>query len=279
MARSDSGLDRSVADSLADQVRDSLAPFESDLGPVLTGDKPTQQWVEGQRLLDHSDSTVSTVIDRVADHRQTPTRAVAAALVWKTYSYQMAMRVVLPWMRHGILLDTSLAHMAWDAASPIVPHVAFTRLRTFGHTGAETLAGLDQAMACLFDNHFEPLVERIRLEVALGPNTFLGLAVAGTLGAVANNASGELAAQHATVDQVVHCLPDRTRKFVEVAELQPPGMDWRPYPLRRTCCLAYKVGSAKYCGTCNLLSDDERTTQLMASGYAWRTQPRQGISQ
>lgn len=270
--------------TLHQTVQEALEASGLSAQATAVSDDPDGTWIDGLKIVALSNPTMSVVLDRVAQLRGTPDRATAAGLFWKAYSYHAAVRIVAPWVRDRVAIDGSLDRIAWDIETTTIPRTAFTSIASCqiqqdssGQYVSNGSRAPDSDLAAVLDvflyKHLAPLSRRVRSEVSIGARALTGLSIASILSVAAANVRGSLAQRNRLIDRVVAALPPSEQQFAIVTEIRPPDESWQPFALRASCCLAYKLSDGKYCGTCNLLSAQERTQQLRNSGFEWRPRP------
>jgi FhuF 2Fe-2S C-terminal domain len=199
-------------------------------------------------------------------------RHVAAALLWKTYTYRTVAPVVLGW---ALNRRVPLATAASTAVRPgpagnrlsialVEPTVALLPGDPLaGQPGTRTVADADAllrvAADALLTRHLGPVLATLSArckigerplwgslaEAAIHPVVVAGPKVAGGLAEVGapelGTAAGRLAAAHRILAGLGHGLAD-------LLDLRaaPDGTPYR----RRTCCLAFALPQYDYCATC-----------------------------
>jgi hypothetical protein len=230
---------------------DGLAP--GLVVPDPAGWIPAADVVAGDRLDD---------LLAVAARRWEAPAAAAAALAWRSYTYWLAMPVVLGWAtaRRVPLVDPADVLLRFGGQDPLLT-IGLRRLRlavlpddpvASAVTGAAVTVAADEEelrgllRATLRARHLDPLLAQIQRRVRLGTRTLLGsLASAVAYAAVRglDTAPGEVA------DVAGYLLAD-----LDVADLVelPPGPDGHPTVQRLTCCLAFTLPEPKICSGCCL---------------------------
>jgi hypothetical protein len=217
----------------------------------------TAGWLPATRLIDGSH------LPRLLDAAQRQWQAsphAAAALVWKSYSYWMALPAVLGWascrrvpLLHpaDVLLDLR-AHRAIPTiglhrsvtvavlpSAPLAPSEPSQVRLVEGE--AELLALLRES---LLDAHLMPLLEAFQGEVRVGTRTLLGSVSSGI-------ATGILRAAHllpgTPADHIATLLD--ALGVADLIELVSER-NGRPVVRRRTCCLAFTLPRPKICAGC-----------------------------
>lgn len=217
----------------------------------------TAGWLPATRLIDGSH------LPRLLHAAQRQWQAsphAAAALVWKSYSYWIALPAVLGW---ASLRRVPLLHPAdvvlEVSAHQAIPTIGLRPSVTVAILGSVPPAGSGPAPVCpvdseaellarlresLLDAHLLPLLEAFREEVRVGTRTLLGSVSSGI-------ATGILRA--------AHVLPGRPAEDIatllealglaDLIELVP-GRNGRPLIRRKTCCLAFTLPRPKICSGC-----------------------------
>lgn len=204
-----------------------------------------------------------------AKQRWNATPHVAAALAWRSYTYWLAMPVVLGWATAGrvllpapedvllrlgpagdrLLLTIGLRRLRFAVrASDPLASTPDTRPGAAGPVA--TVVGSEQQLlgvlrSSLRDQHLDPLRERFQTQAKLGARTLLGsLASAVAYGAVRGMAAPPVEVI-ATAETLLSAL--------DLADLVTvlPGPDG-PTVQRRTCCLAFTLPEPKICSGCCL---------------------------
>nr|WP_308128931.1 (2Fe-2S)-binding protein [Actinoplanes polyasparticus] len=188
---------------------------------------------------------------------------VAAALMWKAYSYWLAVPVAFSWVaarrvprvaasdvlirldaqqapiRLGLRTAVPAAVLASDplASGPLVPGPAVSVV-------ADEAALLEEVRRVLLDEHAEPLIEAVQRVVRVGRRPLLG--------SLASNLA------HAT-RHAVRAVPGASAREVGTL-LDGLGLDslveWTADPAglvtvrRRTCCLAFTLPQPRLCTDC-----------------------------
>ncbi|WBB71032.1 IucA/IucC family C-terminal-domain containing protein [Micromonospora sp. WMMD812] len=183
-----------------------------------------------------------------------------AALAWKSYSYWMALPVVLGWAsaRRVPLVDPSDVLLHFEDHRPLVT-LGLRRSTTVAVlpsdplalsgspevrivTGeAELLAAL---RASLLDAHLAPMVASIQAEVRVGTRTLLGSVASGIAHGILRAADGLPGSSAETIDTLLGALD--LRDLVDLV----PGPAGEPTVQRRTCCLAFTLPRPKVCQGC-----------------------------
>jgi hypothetical protein len=218
--------------------------------PDPSGWTPASAVVSGERLDD---------LLEAARRRWDATPHAAAAMAFRFYTYWLAMPPVLSWVTAQRVLrldpDDVLLRFAdrepflvfgWRRARLVVAPgdpLAGTARVTVAATG-EHLVGL--LRSALREDHFDPLLERIRVRVRLGARTLLGsLASAVAYAAVRG------------LDRPPEEVTGATRSLLSALGLADlvdlrAGPDGQPAVWRHTCCLAFTLPQPKICSGCCL---------------------------
>jgi hypothetical protein len=226
------------------------------LAPGLTvtdeyGWSPATTLVDGTRLPE---------LLTAATRRWGGTPHACAALAWKSYSYWVALPVVLGWAsaRRVPLLDPADVLIHFEDHRPLVT-LGLRRSTTVAVLPSDPLAltappGVrvvaDEAellgllRASLLDAHLVPMVEAIRAEVRIGARTLLGSVASGIAHGVLRAADVLPGSAVEAVDVLLGALD-----LADLVELVP-GPSGEPTVQRRTCCLAFTLPRPKYCQGC-----------------------------
>ncbi|MEV4491355.1 IucA/IucC family C-terminal-domain containing protein [Micromonospora coxensis] len=249
-----------LAPPLAPVTATLRAMFGTDdlpgLAPGLTvvdeaGWSPATTLVDGTRLPEFL---------HAATRRWGGTPHACAALAWKSYSYWVALPVVLGWAsaRRVPLLDP---------ADVLIHFEDHHQLLTMGLRGSTRVAVLpndplalsglpevrvvaDEAellrvlRASLLDGHLAPVIAAIQTEVRVGTRTLLGSVASGIAHGILRAADALPGSSTRTVETLLDALD-----LADLVELVP-GPGGEPTVQRRTCCLAFTLPSPKVCQGC-----------------------------
>ncbi|SCG48847.1 IucA/IucC family C-terminal-domain containing protein [Micromonospora halophytica] len=249
-----------LAPPLAPVTATLRAMFGTDdlpgLAPGLTvadeaGWSPATTLVDGTRLPEFL---------RAATRRWGGTPHACAALAWKSYSYWVALPVVLGWAsaRRVPLLDP---------ADVLIHFEDHTQLLTMGLRGSTrvavlpndplALSGLPEVRVVadetellrvlrtsLLDAHLSPVIAAIQAEVRVGARTLLGSVASGIAHGILRAADALPGSSTRTVETLLDALD-----LADLVELVP-GPGGEPTVQRRTCCLAFTLPSPKVCQGC-----------------------------
>jgi hypothetical protein len=186
--------------------------------------------------------------------------ATAAALVWKAYTYWLALPAVLGWAvaRRVPLVsaDQVLVRRGGQQSPPVlglrgsVP-VAVLPSDPLASAGlprvrvvADESALLGAFRRSLLDAHAAPLLAALRDRVRLGARPLLGSLAAGVAYGVLLGRGRLLDPPERAVGALLGALG--VDDLVELV----PGADGRPMVQRRTCCLAFTLPTPKICAGC-----------------------------
>lgn len=257
---------------------DALAPLAGLLDRTYDGAYPAglrldrtpgAPWRGGGELADGDrlEAVVATVMRRYG-----ATRHVAAALLWKTYTYRVVAPVVLGWalnrrvplataddtvVRPGPA-DNRLSIALVDPAVAVLPGDDLA-----GTPGTRTVADHDallrEAGEAVLTRHLLPVLATMIARCKIGQRPLWGsvaeavahpllIAAPRTPGGLADTGpvalrtpAGRMAAARTLLDGLGHGLG-------ELLDLTPAA-DGTPYR-RRTCCLAFALPQYDYCKTC-----------------------------
>jgi hypothetical protein len=194
----------------------------------------------------------------------------AAALAWRSYTYWLALPVVLGWAtaRRVPLLDPAdvLIQIPGERSRPLLT-IGLRRLRlavraddplaattaSAGEGGVElTVAGSDSQLlaelrATLRDRHLDPLLAQIRTRVNLGTRTLLGSLASAVAYGVVRGVPAPPAELTATAGTLLSALD-----VADLVALEPDPAGGTPTVARRTCCLAFTLPEPKICSGCCL---------------------------
>jgi ferric iron reductase protein FhuF len=210
---------------------------------------PASTWTAGGARLDD-------LLD-AAKQRWGASPHAAAALAWRSYTYWLAMPVVLGWAtaRRVLLLDPDdvLVRVSVTHDRPLLT-LGLRRVRLAVLAGdpiaGDTVAGSEAELlrllrTALRDHHLDPLLSQIRTRVNLGDRTLLGSLASAVAYGVVRGVDAPAAELIATAETLLTALdlPD----LVDL-EPGPDGVNVR----RRTCCLAFTLPEPKICSGCCL---------------------------
>lgn len=256
-----SAIDRACLDEPLAPVTASLrAMFGTDDLPGLargllvddpTGWLPATELVDGSRLSELLDAAANTL--GAAPH-------AAAALAWKSYTYWLALPVVLGWAsaRRVPLPPASDVVVDFSNERPLLA-IGLRRSTTVAVLPSDPLAlsGLPQVRVvadeaellgtlrtALLDEHLTPLLESIQSRVRVGARTLLGSVASGVANGIlraADTLPGS-SAQH--INTLLSALD--VDNLIELT----PGPNGGLAVQRKTCCLAFTLPQPKYCAGC-----------------------------
>ena len=193
------------------------------------------------------------VLLAAARRRWTAPPHVAAALVWKAYSYWLAVPAVFGWVAARRVPQLSASQVLVRLDAPYAP--VRLGLRPGGGTTvlpADPLAGepgvavvadepalLAALRRTLLDEHVGPLLDAMQARARIGRRLLLGSLASGVAHAArrAGASADETGLLLGTLG--VAGLVDRGT-----------GADGRPTIRRRTCCLLFTLPERKFCGDC-----------------------------
>ncbi|MCF6474185.1 hypothetical protein FAF44_38275 [Nonomuraea sp. MG754425] len=246
---------------MAPRPPDEIAPAVADVGAIggyfelAQGEPADAGWRPLQDLLTGR-STLAAKIDEVARALGTRERRVAASIMFQGLAARLWSPPVGLAAVHGLLADLGPRELRWlPAPSGPLP------LRAARLTG-EHVRAPGQAAAFLHrqvvTEQLEPLATTVAGLVELAPGLLWGNAASALAGAVQAVARARPGAADAAVTLGRELLAiGRLRGTGELAE-PVPG---RPFFVRRSCCLFYRVPGGGKCGDCALLSGRERREQ------------------
>ncbi|TDC69678.1 hypothetical protein E1193_30410 [Micromonospora sp. KC606] len=216
-----------------------------------TGWSPATTLVDGSRMPEFLGAAAS---------RWGGTPHACAALAWKSYSYWVALPVVLGWAsaRRVPLLEPAdvLIHFEDQHQLLTMGLRGSTRVAVLPHDPL-ALAGppevrvvdgeaelLRVLRASLLDAHLAPVIAAIQAEVRVGTRTLLGSVASGIAHGVLRAADALPGSSVRTVETLLDALD-----LADLVELVPgPGGELTVQ--RRTCCLAFTLPSPKICQGC-----------------------------
>lgn len=197
-----------------------------------------------------------------AKHRWNASPHAAAALAWKSYTYWLALPVVLGWAsaRRVPLVYPADVRVHLEEHRPLIAvglspsiEVAVLPADPLALAGAAHVRVLPDEAALLgalreslLDAHLAPMLDRIRADVHVGARTLLGSLASGVAYGILR-ASGSLpgsAAEH--IETLLTALG--VSDLIELV----PGPAGEPTVQRRTCCLAFTLPEPKICSGCCL---------------------------
>ncbi|TDB71469.1 IucA/IucC family C-terminal-domain containing protein [Micromonospora sp. KC721] len=216
-----------------------------------TGWSPASTLVDGARMPEFLGA---------AARRWGGTPHACAALAWKSYSYWLALPVVLGWAsaRRVPLLEPAdvlihfedqhqLLTMGLRRTTPVavLPHdpLALAGLPEV-RVVADEAALLRVLRAALLDAHLAPMIAAIQAEVRVGARTLLGSVASGIAHGLLRAADALPGSSVRAVETMLAALD-----LADLVELVPgPGGELTVQ--RRTCCLAFTLPSPKVCQGC-----------------------------
>jgi hypothetical protein len=242
-------------------VENALAAVRRRRGPEVTrGLVPGLLVVDATRGWLSAGSLTGSRLDELLDaakQRWGASPHVAAALAWRSYTYWLAMPVVLGWAvsRRVLLLDPDdvLLRISGTHDQPLVTF-GLRRVRLAGLAGDRLAADATAASEAellgvlrrsLREHHLDPLLERLRARVNLGARTMLGSLASAVAYGVVRGIDAPAAELTATAGTLLSALD-----VADLVDLQPgpDGLEVR----RRTCCLAFTLPEPKICSGCCL---------------------------
>lgn len=251
---------------IAHEVRAAVAASGYALADVVA---IGEGWRPVAQVVDPSAPVVAAFIDGVGAQRATDDRSVASMLGWKQVSYLAGLVPLASWSYSGIVPHVSVDNMRTRMGGGPVPEFALGEIVLSDPT-ATNLVSL------WWDALVVPLIDRWHGEARLGRRALEAFAVSQAVGIVARAAPGSGGAAMERTDMFVHALPTPLQPMANVAEQRRLPAEWKPASIRTTCCLQYKLPSAKYCVTCNLLTDARRSELSAEDGYEIRPRVRGG---
>jgi hypothetical protein len=224
---------------------------------LLAGNAPG--WMPARTI---ADGTRLPDLFAVAERRRRASPHAAAALVWKAYTYGLAVPAVLGWAsaRRVPLVRPDDVLVSVDDPRPLltiglrpsirVAVLASDPIALAGRADVEVVAGEPELLAALreslLDAHLAPVLAQIRRRVRIGARTLWGSLASGAAHAVldAVDALPGSAADH--IATVLDTLG--VQDLVEIVPGTSGGLGVR----RRTCCLAFTLPEPKVCSGCCL---------------------------
>jgi len=212
---------------------------------------PAAELVDGSRLPELLDAAAITL--SAAPH-------AAAALAWKSYTYWLALPVVLGWAsarrvplprpsdvlvefgNHRPMLAIGLRRSTTVAVLPSDPLAlsGLPQVRVVADE-AELLGTLRTA---LLDEHLSPLLEAIQARVRVGARTLLGSVASGVANGILRAADALPGSSAQNIGTLLTALD-----VADLIELTP-GPTGGLAVQRKTCCLAFTLPQPKYCAGC-----------------------------
>jgi len=197
----------------------------------------------------------------VAERRWDAAPHAAATLAWKSYTYWLALPVVLSWAtsRRVPLVDPQHMVVRLDTGSPLL-QIGFRKMQLAVPSG-DTLANTPEALVVgddnlllkvmrvsLLDHHLEPLAERIHERVKVGKHNLRGSIASGIAYGVIRAGRSLPGPPERTISTVLKALglEDLVELLPSVEGNAGPGVQ------RKTCCLAFTLPEPKICSGCCL---------------------------
>jgi len=213
----------------------------------------------------------------VAERRWDAAPHAAATLAWKSYTYWLALPVVLSWAtnRRVPLVDPQHMVVRFDTGSPLL-QIGFSKLKlavptddslartpeALGHDDGVSIVGHDDGVSIvgddklllkvmrvsLLDHHLEPLAERIHERVKVGKHNLRGSIASGIAYGVIRAGRSLPGPPERTISTVLKALglEDLVELLPSVEGNAGPGVQ------RKTCCLAFTLPEPKICSGCCL---------------------------
>jgi len=242
---------------LASMAADPRQPALNGISPDLTAPEPSDDWVPATAL------TSGPAVDDVLDAAQAYWRAkrhVAAALMFKAYSYWLALPAVIGFAaaRRVPLVRPDRVRVNWAPRSRFLVlgladvDVAVLASDPLARGDQSALAArgitvvpdedalLTELRLSLMDEHLSLVVEQLRERVRLGSHTLWGSLAAGVAIGLSRGAGGSAL----DIAQRTLAALDLT-DLVDIAPADG-GLDVQ----RHTCCLAFKLPQPKICVGC-----------------------------
>jgi hypothetical protein len=240
-------------------ARPDLPPVNG-IAPGLTVEYPSS-WLPATALTDGA--KVDALLGAASRRWDAPPHT-AAALAWKAYTYWLALPVVIGFAgsRRVPMLRADQVVVRWSTRKPfltlglIAPEVAVlptdplaagrpavqrsTRVRVV----PDEAALLAEIRTSIMDEHLEPLLQRVRERVHLGPHTLWGSLASGIAYGLSRSSDVVPGPTLATAEQILAALG--LDQLVELAERPEGGLTIQ----RRTCCLAFTLPKPKICPGC-----------------------------
>ncbi|WP_431901844.1 (2Fe-2S)-binding protein [Nonomuraea sp. bgisy101] len=217
--------------------------FEMGVGPIGPGWRPL------------ADLPVRHRIDDAAVRLGTGETRVAASLLFQGLAARLWSPVVGVAVAHGLLVDVDPSQVHWyPTPSGPLPLRAqrLTGRRVVGTSLAEPL------YRAVVPGLLEPLAQAVQEIVKIAPGLLWGNAASALAGAVQTLTRGrpELAGRAIALGRELLALGVLRGS----GELVEPAPD-RPFFVRRSCCLYYRVPGGGMCGDCVLLDQITRREQ------------------
>jgi hypothetical protein len=274
-------------------TREAMWRRENGVGPVPPEDDATHSflplperlppgWIHGSAVTAPDRELLTDVINGYARTWQT-TPAVAATMLWKRYTYWIARPAVTAWALHRQVPDLSLTsvglHFPADApyvqVRPVRPGTAVLpddpqagRPETVVVPDEDAL--LSRLRVGVLDEHLVPVAQLVRPVARCSMRSLQGSMVAGCAVALAEVAYEMTTDAFAALDRMLAAFGRPYQDLVEIIELVDQAGRCRPFPMRRTCCRAFRSIEGSHCGTCSLLGDAGRQASAARFGAHWR---------
>jgi Ferric iron reductase FhuF-like transporter len=249
-----------IADTLrAMRARHGDGPVHGLLPDLVQTDR--RGWVPAARLVDGTE--LPALLD-AAKQRWSAQPPTAAALAWKTYVYWASLPAVLgyasarrvPLPHPDNLLIRYADHRPFLTVALYAPTIAVLPDDPLAHsdrpditvvsTETDLLAALRDA---LWDQHLEPLLERLRARVNLGRRTLSGSLASGVAYGLAMAAHALPGQTTETIAAVLGALGVADLIELRVSRPDPASAD-EIFVQRRTCCLAFTLPEPRICPGC-----------------------------
>lgn len=199
-------------------------------------------WLPATSLVD------GTAIDEflaAAGRRWPADPHVVAALAWKSYTYWVTLPTVIGFVAERVVPDVRPDNMQFQIHER-PPFVAIRMLRPDATSLIGDAGLLAELRKGLLDEHFDPVLEQLRLRVHLGRRTLLGSVASAVCYAVVR-------AREALPDRAVEDV-HRILDALGLSDLVDfgAGPDGELRVQRHTCCLAFALPTPKICSGCVL---------------------------
>ncbi|MFE0153598.1 ATP-binding cassette domain-containing protein [Nonomuraea sp. NPDC059007] len=213
--------------------------FELEVGPPGDGWQPFTD-------LSADPSALAGRIDSVAERLGTQERRVAASILFQGLAARLWSPVLGAFIVHDLLLDLPPQDLHWRPvpSGPLPLRIA----RPTGWQAADPSAAIEPIYRNVVTELLEPLAETTRGIVKLAPGLLWGNAassLAGSIRAVLRR-HPELTARAVPIGRELL----RTKLLKGTGDLAEPG---RPFFVRRSCCLYYRLPGGGKCGDCALI--------------------------
>ncbi|MFC6019279.1 IucA/IucC family C-terminal-domain containing protein [Plantactinospora solaniradicis] len=214
-------------------------------------------WISATELVDGT--RLPELLEATRQRRGAQPHA-AAALAWKSYTYWLALPVVLGWAsaRRVPLLHPADVLVQIEEHRPLVK-LGLRRSTTIAVLPSDPLALsglpevriarseaelLDALRASLLDAHLTPMLDALHSQVRVGARTLLGSVASGVAHGVLRAADSLPGGSAETIGTLLDALG-----VADLVDLVP-GPTGELTVQRKTCCLAFTLPQPKVCAGC-----------------------------